>query len=155
MSSPLLLLIFVLQELFELLRVLHVGTAVCLGVERAQPRPPAHLKAQTKTWKQEVGFQTIKVWSFKVNPKLSLGKATTQTRRGEHRQVIHTQRLLPLVGGILKTTSACPPAKNSPLWDPSAGIRVVLAQEWAAGPKQKVLQIHENGFFSLRELSSY
>lgn len=42
--SPFFLLIFILKELFELLRVLHVGAAVSLWVKHTQPRPSAHLK---------------------------------------------------------------------------------------------------------------
>lgn len=46
--SPFLLLIFVLEELFELLRVLHVGAAVRLWVKRTQPRPPADLQVHVR-----------------------------------------------------------------------------------------------------------
>lgn len=47
--SPFLLLIFVLQELFEFPRVLQVGGAVRDGVVHAQPRPPANLNTHTYT----------------------------------------------------------------------------------------------------------
>lgn len=46
-NSPLFLLIFVLEELFELLRVLHVRAAVCLWVEHTQPGPSANLYKHT------------------------------------------------------------------------------------------------------------
>lgn len=46
-NSPLFLLIFVLEELFELLRVLHVGAAVCLWVKHTQPGPSADLYKHT------------------------------------------------------------------------------------------------------------
>lgn len=47
LRSPLLLLVFILEELFELARVLNVRAAVRLWVQQAQPRPPAHLGAQS------------------------------------------------------------------------------------------------------------
>lgn len=44
-KMPFLLLIFVLEELFELLGVLHVGAAVRLWVKHTQPGSPPNLVA--------------------------------------------------------------------------------------------------------------
>lgn len=48
-SVPLFLLIFVLEELFELLGVLHVRAAVRLWLKHTQPGPSADLQTHTHT----------------------------------------------------------------------------------------------------------
>lgn len=116
MFSPLLLLIFVLQELFELLRVLHVGAAVCLGVERAEPRPPAHLNAHTRTQKQEVGFQTMKArtgLSRRIERKSQDADAAGRAPTGHpHPAITACESRLEECS---KSTSACAAGENRPL----------------------------------------
>lgn len=60
-SSPLFLLIFVLEKLFELLRVLHVGAAVRLWIEHTEPSPPADLHTHIFTREQSTLATTWKV----------------------------------------------------------------------------------------------
>lgn len=72
--SPFLLLIFVLEKLFEFLRVLHIGAAVRLWVKHTQPSPPPYLNTHFTT-KHSINMVQLQKGSngrrTKSNPKHS------------------------------------------------------------------------------------
>lgn len=71
--SPFFLLIFVLEELFEFLRVFHIGAAVCLWVKHTQPSPPPNLNTHF-TGKHSINVvQHQKGWlENKIKPQTML-----------------------------------------------------------------------------------